>query len=120
MAEDTFGTLTGFVRFAKTQRWTDGTRSLRVLVRTADDKRTVGLVLGGDAFEPALAALKAGRLAVGAKVRIRGGDIKSVRTETLKDGRTTTLTEVRRAAEIVTVEAVEPLPPLVRRVTQFR
>ena len=56
MAEDTFGQITGRVVHAKTKTWEDGSRSLRVLVRSNDDKRTVGLSFGGDAFEPALAA----------------------------------------------------------------
>lgn len=119
MAEDTFGTATGTVVFAKTQRREDGTRSLRMLVRTAKDDRTIGLVLGGESFEPALASLKAGRLAVGAKVRVKGGTVLRSTQQVLADGRTTTLVEVRYAAEIKTVEAVEPLPPMVRRVTQF-
>ena len=129
MAEDTFGQITGRVVHAKTKTWEDGSRSLRVLVRSNDDKRTIGLSFGGDAFEPALKSLKSGRLACGAIVRVSGGRVKPQRdakgkmvastTQVLKDGRTTTLTEVRDAREVKTITPVAPLPPLVRRVTQF-
>lgn len=120
MAGTNHGTTTGVVVYAKSQRWDGGAKTLRVLVRTADGARSIGLVLGGDAYGPAVEALKAGRLAVGATVKVSGGTVTKSVTETLADGTTVKRREVRYPTSIKTVEAVEALPPLVRRVTQFR
>jgi hypothetical protein len=114
-----FTNLTGVVVFAKVKTALDGARALRVLVRNAAGTKTIGLTLGGEVFETALALLKAGTLAVGAEVRIDGGEVLRSTPQVLKDGTRTTLIEVRYAKRIKSVKPAAPLPPLVRKVTQF-